>query len=103
MSETAEAINDEKLVDTALHMFRGGGDGGRVSPKASTVPKAVKTEVVGIAKGPSNHLVRQSRRERQSEEGENPVYPFCSLVHMCILAESDIILGMKVYFAEDGE
>lgn len=60
VSEAAEAINDEVLVDFALDMFGGdGGAGGDVASKASTTaPKAVKTSVVGVAKGPMNHLVR---------------------------------------------
>lgn len=60
VSEAAEAINDEMLVDFALDMFgedRGAGDG--VASKASTTaPRAVKSGVVGVAKGPTKHLVR---------------------------------------------
>ena len=62
VSEAAEAINDKMLVDVAIDKFGGnGGAGGDVASKASTtVPKAVKTSVVGVAKGPMNHLVRLS-------------------------------------------
>lgn len=77
VSEAADAINDEKLVDTALHMFRGGGDGdgdAGVSAKASTaVLKVVKTDVVGVAKGPTNHLVRKSRREIKGQRGKEKI------------------------------
>eukprot|EP00752_Nemacystus_decipiens_P003003 g2786.t1 len=58
VSEAAEAINDEMLVDVALDMFGGeGGAGGDVASKVpTTAPKAVKTSVAGVAKGPLNHL-----------------------------------------------
>lgn len=62
VSEAAEAISDEMLVDVALEMFGGdGGAGGDVaSSKApTTVPKAVKTIVAGVVKGPANHLVSE--------------------------------------------
>lgn len=60
VSEAAEAINDEMLVDIALDKFGGGGGaGGDAASRVSTAsPKAVKTGVTGVAKGPMNHLVR---------------------------------------------
>lgn len=62
VTDAAEAINDEMLVDVAMDKFGGyGGAGGDVASKTSTTaPKAVKTSVVGVAKGPMNHLVRFS-------------------------------------------
>lgn len=64
VSEASGAINDEMLVDVALDRFGGdGGAGGDVVSKASTTaPKAVKTTVAGVAKGPMNHLVRLIQR-----------------------------------------
>lgn len=71
VSEAAEAVNDKTLVDTAWHMFRGGGGEDNAPTKSSTSvpPKTVKTGVVGIAKDPTNHLVRETESDSETEVG----------------------------------
>lgn len=58
LSGVAEAINDEMLVDAALDMFL--VDGGGASKDSTSTPNVVITSVVGVAKGPMNHLVSLS-------------------------------------------
>eukprot|EP00903_Cladosiphon_okamuranus_P007601 g7372.t1 len=59
VSEAAQAIGDQMLVDFALDKFGsdGGAGGNDPSKGPTTGPKAVKTAMAGVAKGPMNHLV----------------------------------------------
>lgn len=75
VSEEAEAINDEMLVDVALDKFGGdGGASGDASSKGSTTaPKAVKTAMAGVAKSLMNHLVRLDLKRHGEQVGRDPL------------------------------
>lgn len=66
VTEIPAASTDEKLVYAALDMFDDGDNGSVAASTSSTSTKviapatSVKTAVAGVAKGPTNHLVRRA-------------------------------------------
>jgi len=68
VSEAADAIDDEMLVDAALDLFAGvdddAGGAGNASEASTTALKTVKTGVSGVVKGPTNHLVRLGSKRK---------------------------------------
>lgn len=66
VTESVEAVNDEALVDAGLEMFGGQGKDDEDDDDGGTIKgsqEVVKTEIAGITKGPTNHLVRGNRAE----------------------------------------